>query len=823
MNLVSIPRDAVPNLSHKKLPIRDTDLYTRHGSDLFSRKANVPGLKSPPPSRARSRETSFPEVIPSSSSNPTAIALLSNCGVQNRMLDSNTNSTPPTSPVDRCWNLGNRRDADKQQHVSEIKHERSHGGGSKPSSEMHLDRVPPPLAGPQMPSRTLHSNTLTKVSEPRGRSGPFTTTKKSSGNSETSKSKFSKGADEISVNSERVKQIEIANYSGLPSAPASLVSPATYPNNVSIRQTKIPRSSDMVASKQPGVARVTSLFSTDTSSSTEELLRNRHDVQSDKRTICSSGCQTNNTSENRKDRNTHKKSGKFDQKAFLEKEPQPVMLDKASGSRMVSLSIPGYRAKLQENGSSLSPSRSHEIDHDILADKVVEILLQKTKIEVKQEKTPATKASPKKRKRPDTPEDIGQKHTSPVSTLKTKVNARFPSRDRSASPLPLKRKKLSLSRNHDSESDSDEDAFRRTRRRRLAIATSGSNSDKHKGKVPREAKKPQDLNFKKHSSEEASDTKNNNAKTTSSRDSLEKSARKDTDQYRDTTSAMKGSSNRDLETEPKNSAAVASRPTPKTLSRRERQLTQPNDFWFQKYYNHLLTKVTIPKILGSTGNFFSRTKISHYLGGSGRLTAATVSPLAMEQQIHPVKFLMAFSRQFCPINAKKPGEIIVIASVGDFTKKVPSHISSFPVFLQRAVGEYEYMGSYQFDGKIRLFSDKETRELADAPLVEFWVERFFDRRRSGSIWDNPSELGLSKAGVNALAAQLVPEHLKRKDEVRRLTVGQVREYLIKGIVRFSWSFLKPVQYEQKLYNKLSNAKWPVEKRKTTWGALCKET
>ncbi|KAF3911761.1 hypothetical protein AA313_de0206302 [Arthrobotrys entomopaga] len=586
----------------------------------------------------------------------------------------------------------------------------------------------------------------------------------------------------------------------------------------------------MVGTEQPGANRVTSLFITDTSSDMEDATSSRQVVQSGKRMVCSSGSQTDGASRTGSwDGDCLRENGNSDQTAVLYSGCQSETQDKANGTCMVSLNIPNHKAKLQQNGSSMSPSSGLEVDHEMLAVKVVDMLLKKTNIEVKQEKVLPTEVSPKKRKRADTPEDNGQRSTKAVPTPKDKAITRLPSRDRSVSSPVLKRGKRIPSRSHDSESsesESDEDAFRRTRRRRLAIAASGSDSGSQKGIEKSKKRKIDDLKFKKCASEGASEAKSNKSiQTTSSQDSPAKSDSKDIRRYRDrdTASTAKGSSNHDLKNEPKKPTAAASASTIKTLSRRERQLTQPTDFWFQRYYNHLLAKVTMPKILGSTGNCFSRTMISHYLGGSARLTAATVSPITRDQQIYPVKFLMAFSKEFCPIQAKKPGEIIVIATVGDFTKRVPSHIPSFPVFLQRAVGEYEYMGTYEFDEKIKFFSEKETRELAEAPLVEFWVERFFgNRRHNNSLLENVSQLKLSKAGVNALAAQLVPEHLKKKDEVRRLKISQVREYLIKGTVRFTWSFLKPVQYEQKLYNKLSNAKWPVEKRKSTWAALCKD-
>ncbi|EPS42933.1 hypothetical protein H072_3063 [Dactylellina haptotyla CBS 200.50] len=402
------------------------------------------------------------------------------------------------------------------------------------------------------------------------------------------------------------------------------------------------------------------------------------------------------------------------------------------------------------------------------------------------------------------------------------------------------------------DSESDEEAFCRTRKSRkgnLAPQLKDkddtanrpiSDSRNKKSRDAPQDKSLEELRFRKRNNTESygSTPQGSLRNPLDSSTIVVRTNRKESLLYRDDLKGTNGSRDRCMaEVSPiksksasldSKSTSLAIHPTKRpgpSISRRERQESQPNDYWFQRYYNRLISQVQKPKILGSTGNLFSRTKIGYYIGGSSRLTAATVSREAMSEQIFPVDFLMAFNEQLSPIRPEKPGDVIVIATMYDFRTRVPAYTSSFPVFFQRGVGEYEYMGSYEFDDKVKTLSDKETRDLIEPALVDFWIDRLFirpwsDHGHKRTRQPGPPRLGVS--GASALTSQLVPDHVKRRSDIYLLTEKDVRKYILEGTVRLMWSFLKPVKYEQGLYNALSKAKWPVDKKNRSWSALKKD-
>ncbi|RVD85868.1 uncharacterized protein DFL_004172 [Arthrobotrys flagrans] len=257
----------------------------------------------------------------------------------------------------------------------------------------------------------------------------------------------------------------------------------------------------------------------------------------------------------------------------------------------------------------------------------------------------------------------------------------------------------------------------------------------------------------------------------------------------------------------------------------------PDTFWFQRYYNHLVSETDKPNILTKKRRAFSRKMLSHYLGGNARLTVSPISPSARISQIHRVNCIVAIKKEYVP-TPTKPGQVIVVSSPHDFAKQLPLGVTSFPVFLERGTAEWEYMGTYQFD-ICKLFSSKEANHLQDKNLIDFWLSRMFEMRqpaRQGRelvqrVNMNQINLGWKKGrspptkrtvptlcdmSVKSLAPQLVPTHLKSRKEVRNLTVRQVEKYFQDGALKLNWNFLKPVNYDNVLYRKLSEAVWPVK-------------
>ncbi|EGX51980.1 hypothetical protein AOL_s00043g714 [Orbilia oligospora ATCC 24927] len=259
----------------------------------------------------------------------------------------------------------------------------------------------------------------------------------------------------------------------------------------------------------------------------------------------------------------------------------------------------------------------------------------------------------------------------------------------------------------------------------------------------------------------------------------------------------------------------------------------PDTFWFQRRYNRLASEINKPNILNKGRKCFNRRMLSYYLGGNARLTVSPISPSARISQIHRVSCVVAIKKEFVP-NPANPGEIIVVCSPHDFEKQLPSGVSTFPVFLERGTAEWEYMGTYEFDISKR-FSNKEADSLQDKNLIDFWLTRMFEMREPvtqgrgtsqkvnlGQINLGWQERGQSSAShrmvptlcdssVKSLAPQLVPTHLKSRKQVRNLTIRQVEKYLQDGTVKFNWNFLKPVNYDNALYRKLSEAAWPAKK------------
>ncbi|KAK6348487.1 hypothetical protein TWF718_006278 [Orbilia javanica] len=263
----------------------------------------------------------------------------------------------------------------------------------------------------------------------------------------------------------------------------------------------------------------------------------------------------------------------------------------------------------------------------------------------------------------------------------------------------------------------------------------------------------------------------------------------------------------------------------------------PDTFWFQRYYNDLTSRTDKPSILAQNKRCFKRSTLSHYLGGNPRLTVSAISPSARISQIHRVNCVVAIKKEFVPIKTS-PGEVIVVSSPHDFAKQLPSDTTSFPVFLERTTAQWEYMGTYKFD-RCKLFSNKEAKNLQDKTLIDFWLSRMFETRHQAEegrdivqkININRVNSGLKKedretkpaaptlcdTSVKSLAAQLVPTILKSRREVRKLTLRQVEEYFQNGTLRLNWNFLKPVGYDNVLYQKLSTAALPPGKADANYG------
>ncbi|KAK6519505.1 hypothetical protein TWF281_003334 [Arthrobotrys megalospora] len=279
-------------------------------------------------------------------------------------------------------------------------------------------------------------------------------------------------------------------------------------------------------------------------------------------------------------------------------------------------------------------------------------------------------------------------------------------------------------------------------------------------------------------------------------------------------------------------------------SQRDRPKLLPETFWFQRYFNHLSSKTVRPNILSKTPKYFNRKMLSHYLGGNARLTVSPISPSAMFSQIHRTKCVVAIKKEFVP-KSTGIGEVIVVSSPHNFAKQLPPGVSSFPVFLERNVSQWEYMGTYEFDTS-KLFSNKEAAHLQDKHLIDFWIPRIFEMRhrpegsrgygRSAKLSRNNITLGrnkkqsstgvtttgpaLSDTAVRSLATQLVPDHVRSRSHLRMLTIEQVEKFFQDGTLKLNWNFLKPVGYDNKLFEKLCKAKWPVEKdRSGVWSSL----
>ncbi|KAK6517749.1 hypothetical protein TWF506_004930 [Arthrobotrys conoides] len=153
----------------------------------------------------------------------------------------------------------------------------------------------------------------------------------------------------------------------------------------------------------------------------------------------------------------------------------------------------------------------------------------------------------------------------------------------------------------------------------------------------------------------------------------------------------------------------------------------PNTYWFQRYYNGLVSEIDKPDIMTKGRKYFNRRMLSHYLSGNARLTVSPISPSARISQIHCVNCVVAIKKEFVP-NPTNPGEIIIVSSPHDFAKQLPLGVTSFPVFLERGMAEWEYMGTYEFDISKR-FSNKEANNLQDKNLIDFWLSRMFEMRQ----------------------------------------------------------------------------------------------
>ncbi|KAF3933883.1 hypothetical protein ABW19_dt0203265 [Dactylella cylindrospora] len=254
----------------------------------------------------------------------------------------------------------------------------------------------------------------------------------------------------------------------------------------------------------------------------------------------------------------------------------------------------------------------------------------------------------------------------------------------------------------------------------------------------------------------------------------------------------------------------------------------PGIYWFQRYYNELSSEITKPKILPKYPTYFKRPMISHYLGGNPRLTVSSVSDSAQLRKTYAESCVVCFPRGLSPIDPS-PGGVIVMSTIYNWEKQLPKKypVETFPVFIERDVGRWEYMGTYKFD-KFKDFSGKELRELQTKGhvLIECWLDRIFQPARNAKTKPPAikngriimSEPEMSEATIKALVDKLYPDVIKKKSEVSKLTRDDVKKLFIKGDLKLSWCFLKPVGYNHKMHRALCNAEWPIEKKKP-WEGL----
>ncbi|KAJ6262502.1 hypothetical protein Dda_3312 [Drechslerella dactyloides] len=208
-----------------------------------------------------------------------------------------------------------------------------------------------------------------------------------------------------------------------------------------------------------------------------------------------------------------------------------------------------------------------------------------------------------------------------------------------------------------------------------------------------------------------------------------------------------------------------------------------------------------------------------------------ICPIAINRQMKHTKFapirkIVAFAKEFVPISPE-PGDIIPVCSIFNHASEIPDTEPAFPVFLERQIAEWGYMGNYQFHEMTKPMSNKEIENLLTETLIDWWIDRLFsgshtvDPKRARSPNAKPS---VSREGVKSLAKQLVPDVLKRKAEVEALTHNQVRGYLRDGTVKLTWNFLTPVGFDYDLHRYLCNSQWPLEggSKASAWDALKKK-
>ncbi|KAK6340677.1 hypothetical protein TWF696_009001 [Orbilia brochopaga] len=255
---------------------------------------------------------------------------------------------------------------------------------------------------------------------------------------------------------------------------------------------------------------------------------------------------------------------------------------------------------------------------------------------------------------------------------------------------------------------------------------------------------------------------------------------------------------------------------------RIRAEVQPDDYWFQSYYKKLCSEVQKPRILTGTKKYFSRKMISHYIGGNPR---TTICPVRFDRQWRsktPIRTIVAFCKEILPIRPE-PGGVIVVCTIHNFASQIPG-TQPFPIFVEREIAEWEYIGTYQFDNETKLLSDKEVKDIQNdktGALVEWWIDRLFAGSYMTQLQNE--KLKLCQMGVDSLAEQLVPGVLKKRMDVETLTHQQVRRYFREGTLRLRWNFLKPVSFDYDLYRRLCKAEWPLKNgtKPSTWDALKK--
>ncbi|KAK6358557.1 hypothetical protein TWF730_007884 [Orbilia blumenaviensis] len=852
------------------------------------RLSGLNSVRTPPQSREQSREFSLPRI-------PSPVCTTSRVADLYRPGDSIFRSTPPTSP--NCRGHQSLCDQRREEEISPLcgsEDGELRDGDSDAVTAIEMRDTPPkspvkfevPTRNNNTPAKDKNIFRKHKGELDRLKGGRTGTTGHIKGSQQWSKQlqprpkqnhhvpsepKANRGYTPLNpcsefhqtkYNDERKKD-QLRDHgsrrSPVPIDPDSL---GTYPNNLAVARPRFPRSDEVVDSQGKKWFRSQGMDDDmgDAPSSAyvdlSELLKDKPVVV---KRVRDSGCQEGLSSHSPSYFAPEKDVNPMNPQGTGEDTDMQDVRDRGISTCLVSIVTP--KLKLGHLPSETAPRSVAlgNIDLDTLVSRLTRDIvgeLKETLGGVKLEKieTPAIEdkmevcvTEPKKEKRyPDErvasvdQEDLGDSQS---------LERRFID----FIPQPTTRKRLerriSKPRAESSDEDGNGEAFQRKRKRGVATfqqrekrSPSPSYSDKYGGEPVRpKPRTPADLRFRKRTRvealavEERSKTRSPSIafSTSGSPCPFERRAshrgQGTPPRFRERMLVENSTSKPVKNPQPHFSAT---RKAAAGASRRVQGGPLPDTFWFQRYYNLLCSKTDQPHVPTENRRLFNRRMLSHYLGGNARSTVSSVSPSARISQIHRVRFVVAIKKEFVP-NPTKPGEIIVISSPHNFMKDLPPDVSSFPVFLERGVAEWEYMGTYEFDGW-KLFSNKEATHLQDKNLIDFWLPRLFEMRQEAEEGrdtvqkiqkchirqDSGKECSLvtlCDKAVSSLAPQLVPSSLRSKNHVRKLTLRQVERYFQEGTLKFNWNFLRPVGYDNVLFKKLSEARWPPKKKMTGLG------